>query len=50
MILTSCFSVLLRDRELEGVDKGASTGGDFDFFHAVHGAVVAVSGIGLAEL
>lgn len=35
---------------LEGVDKGASAGGDFDFLHVVHSAVVAVSGVGLAEL
>lgn len=42
--------MLFGNWKLEGVDKGASTGGDFDFFHAVYGAVVAVSGVGLAEL
>lgn len=42
--------MLLRDRELEGVHKGANAGGDFDLFHAIHGAVVAVSGIGFTEL
>ncbi len=42
--------MLFGNWKLEGVDKDARAGGDFDFFHTVYGAVVAVSGVGLAEL
>ncbi len=42
--------MLFGNWKLEGVDKGASTGSDFNFFHVVYGAVVAVSGVGLSEL
>ncbi len=42
--------MLFGNWKLEVVDKGARAGGDFDFFHAVYSAVVAVSGVGLAEV